>query len=85
MPEAKLEPLQHQSYEDVLFVNPNAPANHLFEAAESRLSRLEDMLRVLENHEGSDVLVMETARIASALAPLAGEAKQLYALAHQAR
>ncbi|MED5610033.1 MULTISPECIES: hypothetical protein [Pseudomonas] len=83
MPDRKLVPLQAQAYESVLYVDLSAPSEHLYEVAERRLNALEDLLRVLEVHEGHDVLVHETARVASALVPLVGEARQLYELARR--
>lgn len=83
MADPKLVPLHHQSFEDVLFVNAGAPAAHLYDAAARRLAALEDLLRVLECHDGDDVLVQETSRLASALVPMAGEARHLYELAQQ--
>ncbi|SDJ59076.1 hypothetical protein SAMN05216189_101969 [Pseudomonas delhiensis] len=81
MADRKLVPLHHQSFDDVLFVNTGAPAAHLYDAAVRRLAALEDLLHVLECHDGDDVLVQETSRLASALVPLAGEARHLYELA----
>ena len=83
MPDRKLVPLQSQAFDGVLYVDLSAPAEHLYDVAERRLNALEDLLRVLEVHEGHDVLVHETARVASALVPQVGEARQLYELARK--
>lgn len=85
MPDLKLIPLRHQPFEDVLFINAAASAEHLFEAAARRLQALEELLNVLANHDGSESLLEETARLAWALAPLASEARQLYEVAQQAQ
>jgi len=85
MPDLKLIPLRHQPFEDVLFINAAASAEHLFEAASRRLQALEDLLQVLENHDSAESLLQETARLAWALAPLASEARQLYEAAQQAQ
>lgn len=85
MADHKLQALRQQCYEGVLYVNPSAPTENLFGVAERRLKALEDILCVLENHNDEHPLVLETSRIAAALAPLAGEALQLFTLAQEAR
>jgi hypothetical protein len=73
-------PLTGQFGEEVLFINSLAPAKHLREAALRRLTAVEDLLQLLEvDHDSS--LICATARLASALAPLVSEARQLYELA----
>ena len=83
MTERKLVPLYAQP-DPVFFIDSAIPANELSEAAARRLVAVEDMLRVLEYHQTDDVLIYETARLASALVPLVGEARQLYELALEA-
>lgn len=83
MTDRQLVPLDAQPYNDVLFVDLAAPAEHLYELALRRQTALDDLLRILELHETRSVLVHETARVASALAPLIGEARQLYELAQE--
>lgn len=85
MADLKLVPVNCQPYDDVLFINAAAPAEHLFEAANRRLQALEDLLHVLECHDVPDALLQETARLAWALAPLASDARQLYQLAWAAQ
>jgi len=83
MADRRLVALQAQASEGVLYVDTAAPAEHIYDVAERRLNALEDLLRVLEVHDVGDVLVHETSRLASALAPLVGEARQLYELARE--
>lgn len=85
MPDLKLVPLRHQPFEDVLYINTAAPAEHLYEAAARRLQALENLLQVLEQHDSAETLLQETARLAWALAPLASEARQLYEAAQAAQ
>lgn len=74
-----------EPHDDVLYVNPNAPSDHLHEAAVRRLSALEDLLHMLEDSADEMPLTHLQARMASALAPLAAEARQLYELAQVKR
>lgn len=80
MPDFHPVPLTTQPYDDVLFVNASAPPGHLRETALRRLTTVEDILRLMEDDTGSG-LIHATARLASALAPLVSEARQLYELA----
>lgn len=80
MPEFRPIPLTAQPYDDVLFINSAAPAEHLREAALRRLTAVEDLLTLMEDDTDRG-LVHATARLASALAPLVSEARQLYELA----
>lgn len=73
-------PLTAQPYDDVLFINAAAPADHLREAALRRLTAVEDLLQLMED-DADRGLIHATARLASALAPLVSEARQLYELA----
>ncbi|PJI50072.1 MAG: hypothetical protein CTR55_12205 [Pseudomonas sp.] len=73
-------PLTGQFGEEVLFINALAPAAHLREAALRRLTAVEDLLRLMED-DNDRGLLHATSRFASALAPLASEARQLYELA----
>ena len=73
-----------QPHDDVLFVNAEAPADHLFETAARRLSAVEDLLCLLE-HSPDRGLVDEVARLASALMPPISEARYLIELALQRR
>ncbi|MDN6859022.1 hypothetical protein QO207_20700 [Pseudomonas sp. CAN2814] len=73
-------PLTGQFGEEVLFINSLAPAEHLREAALRRLTAVEDLLQLIEDDHDSG-LIRATARLASALAPLVSEARQLYELA----
>lgn len=73
-------PLTAQPYGDVLFINAAAPAAHLREAALRRLTAVEDLLQLMED-DADRGLIHATARLASALAPLVSEARQLYELA----
>lgn len=74
-----------EPHDDVLFVDPNAPADHLHEAAARRLGALQDLLHMLEDCADEMPLTHLQARMASALAPLAAEARQLYELAQVKR
>lgn len=80
MPDFRPVPLTFQPYDDVLFVNASAPPDHLHETALRRLSAVEDVLRLMEDDTDRG-LIHATARLASALAPLVSEARQLYELA----
>jgi hypothetical protein len=73
-------PLTGQFGEEVLFINSLAPAAHLREAALRRLTAVEDLLQLMED-DSDRGLLQATARLASALAPLVSEARQLYELA----
>ncbi|MCP1647873.1 hypothetical protein N7414_10465 [Pseudomonas sp. GD04087] len=73
-------PLTGQCGEEVLFINALAPVAHLREAALRRMTAVEDLLQLMQN-DSDRGLVQATARLASALAPLASEARQLYELA----
>jgi hypothetical protein len=74
-----------EPHDDVLYVNPNAPADHLHEAAVRRLSALEDLLHMLEDSADEMPLTHLQARMAAALAPGAADARQLYELAQVKR
>lgn len=80
MPDFRPIPLTHQPYEDVLFINAAASVDHLREAALRRLTAVEDLLQLMED-DADRGLLHATARLASALAPLVSEARQLYELA----
>ncbi|BAN47040.1 hypothetical protein [Metapseudomonas resinovorans] len=71
-------PLPSQPYDDVLFINAEAPSSHLFEAASQRMAALGDLLQILENGAHGDVLPQETARLASALGLLLADAQALH-------
>ncbi|WP_342244942.1 hypothetical protein [Pseudomonas sp. OTU5201] len=78
--------LSSQPYGDVLYVNIQAPSNHLFEAANQRMAALGDLLRILESGNGNNVLPQESARLASALGLLLADAQALHEAAyHRAR
>ena len=55
-----------EPHDDVLYVNPNAPADHLHEAAVRRLSALEDLLHMLEDSADEMPLTHLQARMAAA-------------------
>ncbi|MCJ1885860.1 hypothetical protein LNN38_13480 [Pseudomonas sp. LA21] len=80
MPDFHPVPLTTQPYDDVLFVNASASSDHLRETALRRLTAVEDVLRLMEDDTDRG-LIHATARLASALAPLVSEARQLYELA----
>ncbi|MCP8465502.1 hypothetical protein NK553_16260 [Pseudomonas sp. ZM23] len=73
-------PLIAQPHDDVLLVNPQASVDHLYDTAARRLNAVEDLLRLLESKPDC-ALVDEVARLASALAPLLSESRQLFELA----
>ena len=73
-------PWTGQFGEEVLFINALAPAEHLREVALSRITAVENLLQLMEDDSDSG-LIHATARLASALAPLVSEARQLYELA----
>ncbi|MCE4069585.1 MULTISPECIES: hypothetical protein [Pseudomonas] len=73
-------PLTGQFGEEVLFINALAPAEHLREVALRRITAVENLLQLMEDDSDSG-LIHATARLASALAPLVSEARQLYELA----
>ncbi|WP_152223985.1 hypothetical protein [Pseudomonas sp. SCB32] len=80
MPDFRPIPLTTQPHDDVLFVNASSPPDHLHETALRRLTAVEDILRLMEDDTDRG-LIHATARLASALAPLVSEARQLYELA----
>ena len=84
MLELQLVPLATQPGEGVFFINALAPPQQLHEAALRRLTAVEDLLRLMED-DADRGLIHATARFASALAPLVGEARQLYELALEHR
>lgn len=73
-------PLTGQFGEEVLFINALAPAEHLREVALRRITAVENLLQLMEDDSDSG-LIHATAGLASALAPLVSEARQLYELA----
>ncbi|WP_325436822.1 hypothetical protein [Pseudomonas nitroreducens] len=73
-------PWTGQFGEEVLFINALAPAEHLREVALRRITAVENLLQLMEDDSDSG-LIHATARLASALAPLVSEARQLYELA----
>jgi len=73
-------PLEFRPYEDVVFFNALASVEQLREAALLRMTAVEDLLCLLED-DSDRGLINATARLASALAPLVSEARQLYELA----
>ncbi|EMM7970733.1 hypothetical protein [Pseudomonas aeruginosa] len=83
MADNRLVVLLAQASEGVLYVDTAAPAEYIYDVAERRLNALVNLLRVLDVHDVGDVLVHQTPRLASALVPLVGEARQLYELARE--
>jgi hypothetical protein len=76
MPDFFPLPIESRPYERVMFINAVAPVEQLREAALQRLAAVEDLLCLLEDNGDH-----ATARLASALAPLVSEARQLCELA----
>ncbi|WP_152224335.1 hypothetical protein [Pseudomonas sp. SCB32] len=73
-------PFAGQPGNNVFFINALAPAEYLREAALRRITAVEDLLQLMED-DSDRGLIHATARLASALAPLVSEARQLYELA----
>jgi hypothetical protein len=80
--EFRPNPIPAQPHDDVLFVNAQAPAQHLYDTAARRLGAVEDLLHLLERYPDSG-LVDEVARLASAIVLLVSEAQFLFDLAQQ--
>ncbi|MEL7939501.1 hypothetical protein [Pseudomonas delhiensis] len=72
-----------QPHEDVLYVNLQAPVEHLMGTAERRLESLSVLLRLLEDSADEMPMPAGVARLSASLAPLLEEARQLYDLAER--
>ncbi|MFC5695322.1 hypothetical protein ACFPU0_07070 [Pseudomonas sp. GCM10022186] len=79
----EFKPLPSQPYDDVMFFNPRACADHLFETAQQRMHAVLDLVQMIEQSESPGMVRREAARLSFVIGLLLDDARSLYEAAHE--